>query len=374
MSFNLMMVNDRFTTVINNKPYTVNYDHPKFDELLECAKSGDAAGFKRAYTAARVVEETFENTTVQLKNGEVLYNGEVLHNAITKRIVEFAERSLPVEPMLAFLGNLMENPSRRALNELYGFLEHRNMPITEDGCFLAYKAVKENYLDKYSGTFDNSVGAINEMPRNQVDDDCGRTCSVGFHVGALAYAGPGGAFYSPGDKVMIVKVNPRDAVSVPIDHSAQKLRVCRYEVVGEYDKPLDDAFDTSFDDCVQRAGDSDEESEVKQNESNFVLNSVFDDLEKFLTDVAEPPAPHVVEKLTANLGYIKKCFSHTETNPNTRLKREVKTKRRIIQTKPDRYVEPRKCVVCYNTDDTVRWVSIDTGAWDKDFYRYTDAR
>jgi len=55
----------------------------------------------------------------------------------------------------------------------------------------------------------------------------------------LSYAGPGGWYNSSGDRVVIVKVNPRDAVSVPGDHEFTKLRVCAYEVLCEYKAPLE---------------------------------------------------------------------------------------------------------------------------------------
>jgi hypothetical protein len=41
-----------------------------------------------------------------------------------------------------------------------------------------------------------------------------------------------------GDRIVIVKVNPADVVSVPKDCSYQKVRTCRYEVVGEYEGEL----------------------------------------------------------------------------------------------------------------------------------------
>jgi hypothetical protein len=37
---------------------------------------------------------------------------------------------------------------------------------------------------------------------------------------------------------MICKVDPADVVSVPLDESHQKVRCCKYEVVGEYDGDL----------------------------------------------------------------------------------------------------------------------------------------
>ena len=121
--------------------------------------------------------------------------------------------------------------------ELYDFLEHEHLPITEDGHFLAYKAVRSDYKDKYRGVFDNSVGQICEMTRSKVDDDRGRGCSNGLHAGALNYVAGYGSVEA-NDKIVIVKINPADVVSVPSDCNFEKLRTCRYEVVGEYQGEL----------------------------------------------------------------------------------------------------------------------------------------
>ena len=85
--------------------------------------------------------------------------------------------------------------------------------------------------------FDNSVGQVCEMPRSKVDDNRSVGCSAGLHVGALDYVASYGSPEAE-DNIIIVKINPRDAVSVPTDSSHQKLRTCRYEVVGLYEGEL----------------------------------------------------------------------------------------------------------------------------------------
>jgi hypothetical protein len=126
----------------------------------------------------------------------------------------------------------MENPSKRAVDELYDFLEAGELPITEDGHFLAFKNVRETYMDIHSGTFRNMVGDICEMKRNQVDEDKDRTCSYGLHFCSIAYLP--NFLDSNGGKTMIVKINPKDVVAIPSDYNNTKGRTCRYEVVGEY--------------------------------------------------------------------------------------------------------------------------------------------
>jgi hypothetical protein len=130
--------------------------------------------------------------------------------------------------MVKFTENLLENPSRRAVTELYLFLEKGNLPITSDGHFLAYKKVRDDYLDVYSGTIDNSVGQVVEMERNRVDDDKNNTCSYGLHFCSKDYL----QSFS-GDRIVILKINPRDVVSIPTDYAFTKGRTCRYEVIGE---------------------------------------------------------------------------------------------------------------------------------------------
>jgi hypothetical protein len=124
--------------------------------------------------------------------------------------------------------NMMTNPSFRAVNELYGFLEKNNLPITPDGHFLAYKRVRENYTDCHTGKMDNSVGKVVEMERNKVDDNQNNTCSSGLHFCSENYLRSFG-----GERTVIVKINPRDVVSIPTDYDNSKGRACRYEVIGE---------------------------------------------------------------------------------------------------------------------------------------------
>jgi hypothetical protein len=154
----------------------------------------------------------------------------------------------PIEPMVNFMENLMLNPSKRAVTELYGFLEKGNLPITPDGHFLAYKKVKQDYTDCYTGTMDNSVGQVVEMERNSVDDDQNRTCSTGLHFCSREYLNHFG-----GERVMILKINPRDVVSIPNDYNDTKGRACRYEVIDEIDKEkADEAFAKSVQATAER--------------------------------------------------------------------------------------------------------------------------
>jgi len=155
-----------------------------------------------------------------------------LHSTLTNRMMEMHREGFDISPMAVFLQNLMENPSYRAVNELYEFMEKSDLPITEDGCFIAYKRVRGDFKDLYTGKIDNSPGKTPEMPRNMVDEDSNRTCSVGLHFCSREYL-PSYGGYSDEYKVIMIKINPRDVVAIPRDYNNAKGRCCKYYVVEE---------------------------------------------------------------------------------------------------------------------------------------------
>lgn len=222
----------KIAATINGQSYTIDTDHPKYQVALDAVRNKNWNRFVDLVNITKQVQSYFEGTDAEIKDGSINYHGQVIHNTLTKRILSFMREGLPHEPLLNFFKNLMDNPSKRAVDELYDFLEAGELPITEDGCFLAFKNVRSNYRDIHSGKFDNSVGKVCEMPRNGVDEDKERTCSYGLHFCSIAYLPHFSD--SDGGKTMIVKINPRDVVAIPADYNNTKGRTCRYEVVAEY--------------------------------------------------------------------------------------------------------------------------------------------
>ena len=223
-----------WTVVINNQSHQFDPSHPEYIALVECVKTGDDTEFL-ALLNTGVIIENWSDGAFRFTDGVLYYVDEVVHNVITDRIIEMLKQGFDYKPMLKFLERLYQNPSYRAINELYTFLTHKFLPITEDGYFLAYKAVTSDFRDKYTCQIYNSVGQSPTMPRFRVDDNCDMGCSKGLHVGAIDYVK---SYGSAGDKVVICRVDPADVVSVPLDSEHQKVRCCKYEVVAEYDGDL----------------------------------------------------------------------------------------------------------------------------------------
>jgi len=281
MSVPFMWVDGNLTVILQNKAYQVLPDHLNYKQIMDSLHNGDEDQLLELVDIEKAVQ-SFGQGLIEIKNGKVYYDGDEVHGAISKRILEFMSKGLPFQPLVNFLENLMENPSMQSQKELYDFLEHQYLPITEDGHFLAYKAVRGDYMDKYAGKFRNKVGDVCEMTRAKVDDDRGRGCSNGLHAGALNYVAGYGSV-DAGDKIVIVKINPKDVVSVPNDCNCEKLRTCRYEVVGEYQgellKPLyksefdeDSYYDeeeelySEYDDAYWNQHDDEEDEEDYDND------------------------------------------------------------------------------------------------------------
>jgi hypothetical protein len=258
-SMKYMMTNDSITVVWDGRPVTVKKGAPNFGVLREAILAEDWDEVPLCLTVDTALER-WAKGKFKVFNGKILFKGEELPTEINGRITEMASLGRDPTPIMRFWENLQRNPSNRSIKQLWRFLSNSGHPLTTDGHFLAYKAVDANFKDYYTKTIDNSPGVIVEMERNKISDDPNETCHYGLHVGGLRYAK---GFGSPDGHVVIVKVNPRDVVSVPVDHASQKMRVCRYEVIGLYgDGPLSN---TTIDDDDLPIVDTNRRSSTKDD-------------------------------------------------------------------------------------------------------------
>jgi len=259
------------TVVYDNKPYSVHSsDKFRYDRTKDALLRGDWEAVYKTLDIISAIED-FSKGDISVVNGEVFYKGkERLHGVVVNKLLELLRAGLSDStPLIKFISNLLQNPSKSSVDELYDFLSYKSLPIDADGYVIAYKGVMP---DGYSchgnksttvlqGTVDsagrilNTVGATIEVERRSVDDNRNRGCSHGLHVGSWNYA------RSFGSKTLMVRFNPADAVSVPTDCHCQKLRVCKYEVLAEIDSETSD----SYLDWEEDAGGSGEHRTVNPN-------------------------------------------------------------------------------------------------------------
>ena len=266
MSYPYIIQGNNIVVVIGANSHTINKGHIAFNKVLEAIKIGDWETVKNTVEPKKVIL-SYGAGNISIKGETLYWKGREFHNSLSRRMIQMFQDGFPIEPLVLFMENLMENPSYRAVNELYEFLEKNTLPITPDGHFLAYKKVRNDYLDVHSGSVSNKVAitftaeefaampitsgknkevtvaiennvTVVSMPRNNVNDDKNQTCSEGLHFCSKEYLGSFG-----GDRIMILKINPRDVVSIPTDYNRSKGRACRYEVIAELGVNPDEAFD-----------------------------------------------------------------------------------------------------------------------------------
>jgi hypothetical protein len=334
------------TFIDGGKPVTVGKEHPRFDEIVACLSSGEHSKVADLIVNAAKVQ-SFMQGKVRVEGSNVFYGTLQIGNVVVDRIVNFIENGIDANPLLKFLDNLMKNPNRESVEQLYLFLEHGNMPITDDGCFLAYKYLQDDYLS-YScghevvkvngiesmGHIDNSIGNVVEMERDEVDSDPNSACSVGLHVGAYPYV-------QGSSNIVIVKVNPRDVVSVPRDYSNQKMRTCKYEVVSQFEDVMSEPYrnddpDNEYSETIEDEeedngwddlGDTIEEAVSSPQTSNNNNNEdLVDDVLNILqgedTEVEEKPELRIIFLLVSKLNEV---IGITEEDYVDKAKTELET-------------------------------------------------
>lgn len=242
--------------IVGGKSYVIPRGDERYDSVLNAIKKDQLDSIQDLVDTGKKVS-TYMRGNIKIENGNAYYKGFPLEGTIVDIILKAVETGSDYSNrVLNLINKLYENPSNHSVNQFYPFLEHSNLAITAEGDVIAYKGIGNDDYSYHTGKepvevsadggqtwetivgrIPNKVGNIIRMPRNLVADDPNTACHVGLHVGALSYA----TSFAP--KTVMVKFNPRDVVSVPNDHSHQKLRCCQYEVIGVYEEPIDNMFE-----------------------------------------------------------------------------------------------------------------------------------
>jgi len=182
---------------IDNKPFKFERGSMQYAKILE---KFDLPEDEQDAAIRQVIQKTSPNAE---KNGfkispeSVSYLGEELPESLADKVRDIHEEGLPLSLFEKFWENLQLNPSSSSVRELYEFLSYKELPLTEDGCFLAYKGLDSDFWSisgnketkvisgevNSSGNIFNGVGEKIEVRRWDVDDIRDNHCSFGLHVG-----------------------------------------------------------------------------------------------------------------------------------------------------------------------------------------------
>lgn len=241
--------------------------HPNFDGIIRALLADDPDVID-LFDVSKAVQSRLESLSerVSVANGQVYFDGDIVNNSLTKQIVRFLDEDLDDwYPLVLFMENVAANPQEHSRDQLFDWLEKHDFTIDEGGCLIGYKGISQDFKSirsgpgivngqQVNGHLDNSVGNTVEVARSYVNHDPAQGCSSGLHVATFDYA------KGWGPVVVKVRVNPRDVVSVPTDCNAQKVRVCRYDVLEVVTQRVTSAYDSySYTDDEDVYGEDDED-------------------------------------------------------------------------------------------------------------------
>lgn len=228
-----VLTGDSVILTMGNETEIVDSTHPNYKAIREAIFKED---FKVAFDLMNIRKaiESFTQGNITIKGDKLFYGEMHVKTELADKIIQMMQTGDEgFKRLVKFFENLMKNPSRSSVEQLWGFVCHNDVEIDEDGFLIGWKKVRSNgndLVDSRTGKVPNNVGCVVEMPRWMVDDRREVTCSQGLHVGAWDYV----RSFS-GNVITKVRMNPADVVSVPDDYDDMKVRTSKYEVIGLVD-------------------------------------------------------------------------------------------------------------------------------------------
>lgn len=235
MKFNKINHNgvESITVFIDGDLLSATDDHWNWSNIIAAVEDGTATA--DMFRPEKVITEYLSiSDRIAIRNDQVVFDEDVLDNAVTETILDFVKKGRDPKPLADFITNLYQNPSAESRAQLYKWFEAGRLVITDGGLLVGYKYFTSNWTPTFLGVMfvngeDKShdyvtvkAGDVVTMPRSNVDDDSGVGCSTGLHIGTWDFIG------SRITHTALVFFNPRDVVSVPEDAGWAKVRTCRY--------------------------------------------------------------------------------------------------------------------------------------------------
>lgn len=177
---------------------------------------------------------SWSNGDLKITRTEASYNGTPLSEELTdfliKQFLKNPQDEKAFEAWSKFIRAAANSTTDHVVDRLFLFLSKNDLYLSPCGEYVyAWRVCTSDYKDKYTRTFDNSVGSECRVPRNQVESDPNKACSKGLHVASIDYLAS--CYASTNDRLLVVKVPIADIVSIPYDYEGSKVRVSSFLVV-----------------------------------------------------------------------------------------------------------------------------------------------
>lgn len=218
---------------------TWNRKSPMFKDILNMCKNSQWFEVECLHKANKVIMNNLDNATMDIDGNLHVHcdKGEATFKPDTSKLTQFMGLlrakgvfDTEIARIRPFLENMFANPFINAVTEIYDYCKAMDFEITDDGCFLAYKNVREDLGSIHDGGQTKHV--IGEYTTvDAFDTDRNQTCSKGLHFCSKGYLD---SYVGP--ITIVVKVNPKDVVAIPVDYDFLKGRCKRYLTVGILDR------------------------------------------------------------------------------------------------------------------------------------------
>lgn len=231
---------DSLSIVFNGKQFNYKNDHPDYDDLIKLFDSGKSesaleSALSAIFNRANDFREKLSEH-ISIKGQHLFYDDEEITGVLSKQILQFYYEKLPVANLIAFFERVMCNPDKKVAKQLFSWIEKQGLMISPDGYFYGYKAVdkdyKSHFKDEKGRKVKYEIGKWTIKKREDCDADPNEACSRGLHVGSFDYAKGFRSHIGTSGRLLCVKVDPADVVSVP-NYDTTKLRCCRLFVDSE---------------------------------------------------------------------------------------------------------------------------------------------
>lgn len=297
-----------YTFFLEGNPVSVDSSDARYTEVVNALKENNMEQLRgilrdnqEAYLLSKIstitqyfndlkftITKNSLNDSEEVVSADVSYKGQPLPEVLKQKLIEmYKAGATDFSHLFNFIDNLLANPDKNSREQLYGFLVHKNMPITDNGTFIAYKGVRGDYYSITGNTSTvvlegkvngqghilNELGKTIRVRHEDVENDPAVGCSQGLHVGSYEYAK---GFKSLTGRLLAVEVNPKDVVSVPLDCACQKCRVSAYKVLNEVTTHFKSLTATVNENNEVEESDliAGKEAQVEVNLETMIINTV----------------------------------------------------------------------------------------------------
>ena len=230
------------------KPFAASVDHPNYAAIIQAIKANnyapipDLVNQSKAMQARVTMECISDRVKIDAAAGVILYDGYEIHNTLVNHIFRSLADGFDINPTVLLLEHMLENPSKQTIERMFDWFEAGNMPITEDGYFIAFKRVRNDWTSFYDSKTMHEIGKETSFPRYLCDDNNHNTCSAGLHFCSQGYL----PSYCGGEgRVLVLKIHPKDVVAIPFEYGTHKGRACNYLVLAELQEDMREQVETA---------------------------------------------------------------------------------------------------------------------------------